>query len=108
MQMKLTVLVDNNTLIGENYCGEPGLSFFIEEENNKILFDLGYSDICIRNAYKMGIDINSVNMIVLSHGHLDHTWGLTYFMENLKPSIYQDVDRKISIIAHPLAAMSQN
>jgi 7,8-dihydropterin-6-yl-methyl-4-(beta-D-ribofuranosyl)aminobenzene 5'-phosphate synthase len=50
--MKLTVVVDNNTIIDKNYFGEPGLSFYIEEENNKILFDLGYSDVCIKNAYK--------------------------------------------------------
>lgn len=100
--MRLTVVVDNNTLIGENYCGEPGLSFYIEENNMKMLFDVGYSDVFIRNAYKMGINVNDVSVVILSHGHLDHTWGLTYLMENLKASKYQDADQKITIIAHPL------
>lgn len=36
--MKITVLVDNNTLIDKNYFGEPGLSYFIEEGENRILF----------------------------------------------------------------------
>jgi 7,8-dihydropterin-6-yl-methyl-4-(beta-D-ribofuranosyl)aminobenzene 5'-phosphate synthase len=101
--MRLTVVVDNNTLIGENYCGEPGLSFYIEENDMKILFDVGYSDVFIRNAYKMGIDVNDVNLVILSHGHLDHTWGLTYLLENLKLSKYQDADQRIDILAHPLA-----
>ena len=102
--MKLTVLVDNNTTIDANYYGEPGLSFYIEEGNNKILFDLGYSDIFIRNACKMGIDINAVNMIVFSHGHLDHTWGLGSFMERLKPLKFQEnQNNKVAILAHPLA-----
>jgi hypothetical protein len=42
--MKLTVLVDNNTFIDRYFLGEPGVSYFIEAEEKKILFDVGYSD----------------------------------------------------------------
>ena len=38
--MKLTVLVDNNTFIDEYYLGEPAVSYYIEDENTKILFDI--------------------------------------------------------------------
>ena len=38
--MKLTVLVDNNTYIDMYYLGEPALSFFIEDEGKRILFEL--------------------------------------------------------------------
>lgn len=55
--MKLTVLVDNNTYIDRYYLGEPALSFYIEDGGDKILFDTGYSDAFIRNAEKMGIDL---------------------------------------------------
>ena len=48
--MKLTVLVDNNTLIDRYFTGEPGLSFFIEVGDTRILFDVGYSDAFIKNA----------------------------------------------------------
>ena len=34
--MKLTVLVDNNTLIDKYYLGEPGLSFYIEDNEVKL------------------------------------------------------------------------
>lgn len=105
--MKLTVVVDNNTIIDKNYYGEPGLSFYIEDGNNKILFDLGYSDICIRNACKMGIDINAINMVIFSHGHLDHTWGLTSLMQSLKPPASQDIWKKITLMAHPLAMLAK-
>ena len=53
--MKLTVLVDNNTYIDRYFLGEPGLSFFIEDEGKSILFDCGYSNIFFENARKMGI-----------------------------------------------------
>ena len=99
--MKLTVLVDNNTLIDKNYYGEPGLSFYIEEGKNHILFDTGYSDIFVRNAAKMGIDLKTVNYVVLSHGHLDHTWGLSYLLD--VASYYGETKKEISLIAHPAA-----
>jgi 7,8-dihydropterin-6-yl-methyl-4-(beta-D-ribofuranosyl)aminobenzene 5'-phosphate synthase len=101
--LKLMVIVDNNTIIDTNYYGEPGLSFYIEDGNNKILFDLGYSDVLIRNACKMGIDINDVNMIILSHGHLDHTWGLTSLMQTMKPPTALNCWKKATLLAHPLA-----
>lgn len=48
--MKLTVLVDNNTYIDQYYLGEPAVSYYIEIDDMKILFDTGYSHICIQNA----------------------------------------------------------
>ena len=80
--MLLKVLLDNNTFIDEYYLGEPGLSFYLEDNKTKILFDTGYSDAFIKNANKMGIDLNDINYIVLSHGHNDHTGGLRYLKEN--------------------------
>ena len=50
--MKLKVLVDNNTFIDMYYLGEPAVSYYIEDGNDKILFDVGYSDIFIKNAEK--------------------------------------------------------
>ncbi len=77
--MKLTVLCDNNTIIDKYFYGEPALSFYIENEDDKILFDLGYSDVFVRNAQIKNIDLKQVNKIVLSHGHDDHTRGIKFF-----------------------------
>ena len=88
--MKITVLVDNNTLIDRYYLGEPALSFLLETEGRVILFDTGYSDVLIRNAEMMGIDLSKVDTIILSHGHNDHTGGLRYLKDYLK----QDVEVK--------------
>ena len=51
--MKLTVLVDNNTIIDQYYFAEPAVSYWIEDNNKKLLFDVGYSDIFIKNAKKL-------------------------------------------------------
>ncbi len=74
--MKLTVLVDNNTLIDRYFLAEPGFSAYIEDGDARVLFDAGYSDIFIRNAAKAGVDLGNLDFVALSHGHLDHTWGL--------------------------------
>ena len=71
--MKLTVLEDNNTYIDMYYLGEPAVSYYIEDGNDRILFDVGYSDAFMINAKKMGIDLDKVNKLVISHGHDDHT-----------------------------------
>ena len=92
--MKLKVLVDNNTIIDEYYLGEPAVSYYIEDGNDKILFDTGYSDIFIKNAYQMSIDLNKINKIIISHGHNDHTGGLKYYFNIIK-------NNNIELVAHP-------
>ena len=90
--MKLTILVDNNTYIDQYYLGEPGVSYFIEDCGIRILFDTGYSDVYVRNAKKMGIDLSELDAVVLSHGHNDHTGGLAWFPK---------MKRKPKLIGHP-------
>ncbi len=79
--MEVTILVDNQTFVDQYYFGEPGISFYIETEGKKVLFDVGYSGIFLDNAMKMGIDIGDVDYIALSHGHDDHTGGLSEFIK---------------------------
>ncbi len=74
--MKLTVLVDNNTIIDRYFLGEPGLSYYLELDGKNILFDTGYSDIFLRNGSKLGLSFDNLDSIAISHSHLDHTWGL--------------------------------
>jgi len=92
--MKLTILADNNTFIDQYYLGEPAACFYIEDGDRKILFDTGYSDVLIRNAEQMGIDLKNVDCIAISHGHNDHTRGLQFLNE------YMDLS-KVEVISHP-------
>lgn len=92
--MKLTVLVDNNTYIDRYYIGEPAVSYYIEIDDKKILFDTGYSDVLISNAKKMNIDLSNVTDIILSHGHNDHTRGLKFLSKEIDMS-------SRTLICHP-------
>lgn len=100
--MILKVLVDNNTFIDKYYYGEPGVCYWIEVDGKKVLFDLGYSEIFIKNAEKMGIDLLDIDTIVFSHGHNDHTWGIRDLIKYYRiRGVTEEELKKKKIIAHP-------
>ena len=102
--MKLTVLVDNNTLIDRYFLAEPAVSYFIEADGKKVLFDAGYSGAFIVNAQRLSIDLLDVDYIVLSHGHMDHTWGLAPLVRLHVESRIEGRHRKRPrLVAHPSA-----
>ncbi len=106
--MKLTVLIDNNTLIDRYFLGEPGVSYLIEDEGKKILFDVGYSNAFITNAQKMAISLLDLDFVVLSHGHLDHTWGLPALVQLLVEGIIEELAvKRPTLIAHPAALLTK-
>jgi len=60
----------------QSLIGEHGLAFWIETQAGNVLLDTGQGRAIGHNAHKLGIDLSQVNVIVLSHGHYDHTGGL--------------------------------
>jgi 7,8-dihydropterin-6-yl-methyl-4-(beta-D-ribofuranosyl)aminobenzene 5'-phosphate synthase len=79
--MKVAVLIDNNPHPELNLLTEHGLSIFFEADGFKWLMDVGASEHFYTNAVSMGINIEDVDFLVLSHGHSDHTGGLAKFIE---------------------------
>lgn len=77
--MKVTVLIENTTC-DNNLKSQHGLSFYIEYNGLKILFDCGSNGLFLENAKKLGIDISAVDYLVISHGHFDHAGGLEHFL----------------------------
>jgi 7,8-dihydropterin-6-yl-methyl-4-(beta-D-ribofuranosyl)aminobenzene 5'-phosphate synthase len=106
--MRLKVLVDNDTLIDRYFRGEPGVSYFIEDGSKKILFDVGYSNLFIENAFKMRIELLDLDFVVLSHGHLDHTWGLDPLARLITEAKIEGIYHKTPmLVAHPDAFLSR-
>ncbi|MBX9488410.1 MBL fold metallo-hydrolase [Yersinia enterocolitica] len=100
--MQLTVLVDNNTLIDKYLTAEPGVCYHLKIDGKTYLFDTGYSDVFLRNAAILGIDISDIDSVIISHGHNDHSWGLIHLAQYLDRTNYPGV-KKIKLVAHPNA-----
>lgn len=78
--MKLITLMEN-TSCREDLTAEHGLSLYIEACGKKILFDAGQTDAFADNAEKLGVDLKSIDLAILSHGHYDHSGGMLRFLE---------------------------
>jgi 7,8-dihydropterin-6-yl-methyl-4-(beta-D-ribofuranosyl)aminobenzene 5'-phosphate synthase len=91
VEIKITTLSENTANIG--FIGEWGLSILIEADGLRILFDTGASFTAVHNAQLLGIDFSSVDKIVLSHGHWDHTGGLA--------NVLRRRGEEVDIIGHP-------
>ncbi|MDO5784213.1 MAG: MBL fold metallo-hydrolase [Eubacteriales bacterium] len=58
---------------------EHGLSFYVETTNHRLLIDTGATDAFIENAKALGVDLTTVDLLILSHGHYDHSGGILAF-----------------------------
>ena len=77
--MKWTVLSDNRTC-DSHLETEHGLSILLNTGKHRVLLDTGASDVFIRNATHLGIDLSTVDYVFVSHGHSDHAGGLKHFL----------------------------
>jgi 7,8-dihydropterin-6-yl-methyl-4-(beta-D-ribofuranosyl)aminobenzene 5'-phosphate synthase len=75
-------LVDNLVKRGSALWGEHGVSFSIQSQAGKVLFDTGQSgEVLIHNASQLGIPLDQFDALALSHAHYDHSGGLESFLE---------------------------
>ncbi len=76
-----------------------GLSFYVETKNHKLLFDTSPSEVVIRNAQKLGVDLTTVDAVILSHGHYDHSGGEYYAFDGEEQGYrYIGIDKKITAL----------
>lgn len=72
--LKITTL---STMLADEGLGEWGYAALVEADGHRILFDTGhYPDVVLKNAETLGIDLSTVDTVVISHAHIDHTGGL--------------------------------
>jgi 7,8-dihydropterin-6-yl-methyl-4-(beta-D-ribofuranosyl)aminobenzene 5'-phosphate synthase len=91
--MKLICVVDNSVAPSARLWGEHGLAFLIEGEGGRILWDTGASGtVLLHNLAQLDIAPHSISMLALSHGHYDHTGGVSALLDQ-RPAL--------PIYAHP-------
>jgi 7,8-dihydropterin-6-yl-methyl-4-(beta-D-ribofuranosyl)aminobenzene 5'-phosphate synthase len=90
--MNIITLVEN-TAGRTGVLAEWGLSILMEMDGLKVLLDSGESGAVVNNASELGVDLRTIDKIVLSHGHYDHTGGLRQLLGAMK--------KQVEIIAHP-------
>jgi 7,8-dihydropterin-6-yl-methyl-4-(beta-D-ribofuranosyl)aminobenzene 5'-phosphate synthase len=90
MEVRITTLSENTANYG--FLAEWGLSILVGVDGVRILMDTGLSFSAVYNAQLMGFDLATVDRIVLSHGHADHTGGLRHVLK---------IRGKAEVIAHP-------
>lgn len=87
-EMRFGFLMENRT-DKAGLTAEHGLSIYIEACGKKMLFDAGATELMVRNAERMGVDLAAVDLAVVSHGHYDHTGGFPAFCRlNSRAPVY--------------------
>lgn len=85
--MKLTALMENRCPAGLK--AEHGLAVDVQYNGHHYLLDTGASDAFAENADQLGIDLSTVELAFLSHGHYDHSGGYrAFFARNRQAKVY--------------------
>lgn len=82
MKARILSIYDEGAVVGTPLIGAKGLSIMVEVDGQRILFDTGRRGNYLKhNLDHLEIPAESIDSLVLSHGHRDHTGGLNSFLE---------------------------
>jgi 7,8-dihydropterin-6-yl-methyl-4-(beta-D-ribofuranosyl)aminobenzene 5'-phosphate synthase len=81
------LLPNRVTILYDAFGGRAGLTrdwgfaALVEYNGNRILFDTGNNaDVFAKNVRALGIDLKTIDFVVISHRHGDHTAGLNHLL----------------------------
>lgn len=77
--MRMIILIENSPSDDSRIFNEHGLSVYVETGNHRLLLDSGSTDAFAANAKVLGVDLKSIDTVILSHGHYDHSGGIIAF-----------------------------
>lgn len=82
-QLSILPLIDDLT-DQDGLSAESGVSYLIRADDTTILFDAGLNQAgehpspLLRNMEKLGVSLEQINAVFISHLHLDHVGGMSY------------------------------
>ena len=94
-EMRISILCEDQARMDFRdsiFLAQHGLSVFVEAEQ-RVLFDTGATDVFIKNANLLGIDVTTADWIVISHGHWDHADGLH--------ALEKPISQPMKVLVHP-------
>ena len=83
---------------------EPGIAYLIKADDTTILMDVGFNkkkehpSPLLANMEKLGVSIGDIDMIYISHAHLDHLGG----MKEMKDRTFSFSQGKVEVGAIPV------
>ncbi len=91
-------LAKEGKILADTLLAEHGLSLLITvyqgEVKHTILLDTGYTKVgVLHNMNQLGVHIEDIETIVISHGHMDHTGSLHAILDQLPA--------RIPLVLHP-------
>ena len=73
---KLELVVLSEFLVEEGFSGEAGVSYLLDGGQGQVLFDVGFGpEVMSNNARRLGVTLEGVEALVISHLHPDHMGG---------------------------------
>lgn len=79
--IRITALMDNRPSENKMLVNEHGLSYLLESPQGRFLFDCGGSGHTLDNAHRLGLSLNNLDGVILSHSHYDHAAGYRDLIE---------------------------
>ncbi|MDR0509449.1 MAG: MBL fold metallo-hydrolase [Candidatus Methanoplasma sp.] len=83
MQAKITSIYNEGSLEGTPLIGARGFAVLIETDSQRVLFDTGRRGrYLLHNLMSLDIKPESIDKVVISHRHVNHTGGIEDFLRD--------------------------
>jgi len=95
---QIIILAENRCAVTRGLIAEHGFSALIEIDGFRLLFDTGQGFALRQNPALLAVNLSKIDALVLSHGHYDHTGGVSYVLEK---------NPHLKIYLHPSALLKR-
>lgn len=76
--IRILTVMDNQTSDHKALKAQHGLSFYIQKDNTKLLFDFGSGPEMWENGKRLHVPFEQIDYAVFSHSHYDHSGGFLW------------------------------